>query len=371
MTLGVFKFKKTLLSLIACFLFAVMNVYSQPANTWYRSDAAGFLYEKQASMTGIGYEASVSKYKTGVDNETVVELYKDGIKIEKTISIYGPNARLKQETKEKNGIINEEKQFDEKGYLNKERLFLDDGSIEETRYIYEGFSLLQKVKLKDGKTYITQYRYSADGKLVSIDDNNSVSYGQSKAGPALSLQWNMTDDGVVVYAYDKNGHLAEKSVYKASRLLSLEKNEWLDGALAESILEENSKRIITKYTGTLGSASLPALQQTIVNGKLEETSEYQYDSNRRLVCKLVTKGANTIRTEHAYLLDDNHNEDKEKTRIFVNGKLQKISFYESNEVAYEEIYENEKLAARLYYSDGKKTKEEIIRDGKIIRTGNY
>lgn len=342
-----------------------VEAQSMPGEGWYASDSLGMAYESVSGPKDSAWSLEIAG--RGASRRST--LYKDLVAVRTTVREYGSSGNLQREAVEEKGILSEESTFDADGRPLLARRFLADGVVEETGYGYIDGKLLVKETSRGGKVLETvRYVYSPDGRLVSAKASNGAFYGSGKTVDGVASMWRMGPDGLELRGYDASGRLASVRVYDGVVLKRRETRIWAGNALERSsIVTSDGTTTVTAFEVS-GAAAGSILTLTVERAGLVESRERRaYDDAGRLKRVESEIGGKRASTEYAY--DDQGVLAMEK-RLLERDQALVIHYVSKTEIV-EENYRGDVLFARVSYQDGRRVKEELFKDGVIVRTRTF
>jgi hypothetical protein len=336
-----------------------------PEAGWYLSDPAGLALESIPDPAGYEYSLRVRKQDAAVSSE----LFHDGKTVKTWIRTYGANGFLSREAMETDGLLKEEFMYDAQGHPSMERIFLENGAIEETAYEYASGQLVSRTTTAGGATVSKRtYLYAPDGRLALAREESGSESGTSAARSGASSSWRIGATGLELRTYDATGRLVLISIYDGADRLSQEDHVWKEGTLervtvvlaggtttsTEYVVSGPARGNISAIRVTNSDESVSTEQRTY-NGKGQLASVETYLRDRESV---VTYG---------YGDDD----VLASTTTSVEGVLVSVVRHEASTVRVEELYDSGAMFARVRYEDGRRVLEEMLRDGVVTRTRRF
>jgi len=354
---------------LACLPVRWLGAQAAPASGWYASDQSGMAFEAVSGPAGSEYTLRVSAQEDGQRSE----LFKNGEAVQSWTRSYGPTGFLAREALEKGGSIREEFLYDAAGRPLLERMFLEDGNVEEIAYTYSSGRLASKTTSFAGAIISTMtYRYAPDGRLAlarQTGSEHAVSgFGTSASQKGGSSSWRLVSGGLELRAYDADGRLVSTAVYAGAELISREERTWSEGALRLVVLESaDGTKVITEY-GTDGAAAGAIVAvSTERDGAVVSTERRSYDDEGRVSRIDYSAGDRSSSVENTY--DDEGVLAQAKTSS--GGAIVSLVRYESPTVRVEELYDGGVAFARVRYEDGRRVLEEMLRDGVVVRSRRF
>jgi antitoxin component YwqK of YwqJK toxin-antitoxin module len=336
-----------------------------PADGWYESNGSGIALGPVDGPSGARWTLLVASD----EHATRMTLHQDGVPTRTTLREYGSTGTVERETVEEGVELREESIFDAGGKPSLERRFLPDGVIEETVYEYVDDRLMSKTTRR-GDTQIgtVSYVYASDGRLLSARESAGPFYGSGKTANGGSSTWRKGPDGLELRSYDSTGRLVSIRAYDGAILRSSESRTWVDGMLESSIVRLPGGSTTTTMFANSGSAAGKVLSITIERaGKIVSAERMTYEAKGALSrIETVVNGKVSSREyeydEEGALVVEKRNLDAEQSIVVL---------YETTTTRIEEAYLKGTLFARVRYEDGRRVKEEIFRDGIIVRSRTF
>jgi hypothetical protein len=349
------------------FAAACAGVKAQPLprDGWYASDSLGMVH---GPVSGPG-DAPWTLELAGPGASHRTTLYKEGVAVRTTVRDYGSSGNIRREAVEEEGILVEESAFDDDGRPLTARRFLVDGSVEETSYAYIDGRLLSRRTSIGGEILETMdYSYAPDGRLVSAKASSGAFQGSGKSASGASSMWRKGPDGLELRLYDASGRLAAVRVYDGTILKSDETRTWAGDVLEHSeLVTSDGTKTSTTYAVT-GAAAGSILSISVERGGTTVSSDRRsYDDAGRLLRMESETGGRRAVTEYAY---DDQGILAVERRFLDPGQLLVIR-HESSTDKVEETYREDILIARVAYRDGRRVKEELYKDGIVVRTRTF
>jgi hypothetical protein len=330
---------------------------------WYASNGVGVLGEAIDPS-----EADDHEYVLHISTDNGIEirqLLHDGDEVNRTT--IERSGITTTETEYEDRVLATRRVYDSEGCLTTEELY-DSGELEEFREYEYAEGRLFRRRVFDADSALLQldtYAYWSDGSLRSIlrEDGAVTEYRYS--GGRLDEEWVSRGETEERYVYDRQGRLTDRWLWSAGEITERETREYW-GAGPES----------------------PIKSIVIIAG--EETTTRGYDNRGRLVSREVSReGVVVLQRWLAYsgdLLVQEVERESGETRTweyeYVDQELDKTTYLEGNTVVkvsvhrtesdefdrIDYIYRNGEVALRAYFTDGRRVKEEVLRDGEVILT---
>lgn len=333
-----------------------------PEEGLYSSDSAGLALESITDPSGHEYTLRVRKQDGAIRSEL---FHKD--QLAKTwIRTYNATGVLSREAIEEDGLLREELLFDPQGRPDLERIFLDDGHIEETAYEYASGRLVSRTTSLDGETTSKRtYLYAPDGRLALSREESGTESGSSVARSGGSSAWRVGEGGLELRTYNPDGRLVSIAVYSGAERIRHEERSWNDGSLERVTVEtKGGSTTSTEYVmsgparGEIAAVTVSESARTI------STERRAYDEKGRLKSAATSLRGREIIISYEYSDEDVLVEAKTSE----GGVLASVVRHVTPTVRVEELYDSGALFARVRYEDGRRVLEEMVRDGVVIRT---
>lgn len=342
-----------------------LGAQSAPEEGWYSSDPSGFALESIPNPAAHEYALRVLRQDGAIRSE----LFHKGESVKTWIRTYSPSGFLSRDAMEQDGFLKEEFLYDAQGRPSLERIFLDDGDIEETAYEYASGRLVSKTVSVGGASVSKMtYLYAPDGRLALAREASGDDFGTSEAWTGRSSSWSIGTGGLELRTYDAKGRLVSISLYDGADRRSHEERFWKDGTLERVIVEtKNGSMISTDYVMSGAATGEVAAITAKRNDKVVSTERRAYDGTGRLSRVDASLGGRESAVEYDY--DDDGVLASKRTSV--GGVLASLVHYESPTARVEELYDAGAVFARVRYEDGRRVLEEMLRDGIVVRTRRF
>lgn len=245
------------------------------------------------------------------------------------------------------------------------------GALEEVRlFSYRG-SALQSLSLYlgDGPPLVFRYIYGPDGRLLSLRAEAGELAGSSPSGNA----WYSYADGrgrLLVYSsYGSDGKLLARLSYRAddsgSAAPALELEElyaYEDGRPVSLTVRDIAAQ--TERVLNYDESGRPWREKLSLDGKEISWTERLWDGQGRLSSEslwTLAGGDETVAYEYG------ESGELSAERRSKGGLPVLVRLYEADGVVVEELYDKGLLFARVWKKDGRAFKEQIVRDGAVLR----
>ncbi len=198
-----------------------------------------------------------------------------------------------------------------------------------------------------------------DGRLIRADNA-----GQFRSGKKTVL-WVLADGVLWLRSYDSEGRLESILSYGGTELLSEERNFWNGTVLEKSELRDFTSATLTRREFL--PSGLIAAETGLRQERILYEEWYSYDDEGRLELRVRKEGGIVIRVEREYggegmLLSE---------KRLVDGIVTLLTVWTAEKEYQEEHYARGTLFARVFYSDGEKKREELFKDGVLVRERSF
>lgn len=348
-----------------CIILTHATAQAAPQEGWYTSDPAGLALDSIPDPASYEYALHVKK-QDGIFRS---ELFRNGNVIKTWLRTYGASGLLSREAMEQDGILKEEYLYDAQGRPGTERIFLDNGDIEEAAYEYASGRLVSKTTSLGGAIISKRtYLYAPDGRLALAREASGNESGTSAARSGGSSSWRIGETGLELRTYDATGRLVLISVYKGAEKLSHEVRSWKDGALERVTVETTGGSTTSTEYILSGPARGEIMAILITKGDKPVSAERRaYDEEGRLASVDTSMRGRATVVVYGYVADG----ALATTTTSIDGALVSVVRHETPAVRVEELYDSGAVFARVRYEDGRRVLEEMLRDGVVIRTRRF
>ncbi|HUX49262.1 MAG TPA: hypothetical protein VMW73_00590 [Spirochaetia bacterium] len=387
------NYAASLLALFAAVLIPGTAV-AQTGITWYHSDSLGFLFKplvpqpEDASALPDGYVAGVQKSA----GEQALALYSDRVLDQRTVTKFGTDGTREATTVYRGTDLFHETRYSKSGDVISETYYADGLPATRTTFEYAGGLPLSATtytftRSADGAEVATpawkdSYSYypgssGADGKLAGPSVTGHTAAGALRevtrtytdgrirvsrydySGTRVTEEWQGGESTGILNRYDSRGRTSARENWSAGKLLSREQFVYNShDQLVSSHLENMSSGEVTDRQYEAGKVTEEKLLQ---KGVLASTSTFQYEQGR-LISSTMHEGRKVDRYTYTY----DASGKKETESHYLDGELVEVIHYTTGG-SYTERYRNGKLVLRTYYEGERRTREELIRDGKVVR----
>jgi len=376
-------------------LFATTS--SEAEIRYFESDAGGFPINLLA-----GRPENAPEYLLEVETlpeKILKRLYKNGEEVESRIRITYFNPTLRQQSIIPNPTVNtdiatnKESDYRERAFhesiirnsiLVEESFFASDGAVleeyiyasvdgsfvEKRHYAYKRNRLIEVRSYDGGDQELGHlvYRYDAYGRLAELEASGSFGEGGSGLVPAetgILAAWTSgaKQSDLVFTAYDDRGRPRIAEERKGRKLIRREIFSYAkSGRVASSINQdiETGIREERSYDEAGRAVLVVAAKDGVVISRIERS----YDAENRIVTERLILGKDSFYRVMVYGESQEPIAEEERK----NEVLAKFITRPSPKDRIEELFDGGLLFVRVYYFEGKKTKEEFISEGKVVRT---
>ena len=253
------------------------------------------------------------------------------------------------------------------GRLSHETLFADGAAAEELAYGYSG-GMLRSVESRSPASgdvlWSTQYRLSPAGLLRSATRTGiePEAAAFSFSGSRLADETLESDKHVVVLRYDGAGRRVVWEVLGKTRLLRGTYSDF-DRETGKLLRERDLRGAdfrVERFFDDRGNV----VTEREYQGETEiATLAHRYDAEDRLVAT-ERRGEKGIElATFGYGPDGELAWEEHRLR----GALESRIVYTGRGSRYEEVVQSDRLSIRVYYEGEEKVREEVLRDGKVLR----
>ncbi len=354
---------------LALALVLVSRFLTAQGTAFYASDEAGMAFEEIPSFRTADHEYFLEVSRQA-GKETRVLRSADGRELKSWICEMGDSGRPALMSYAEGGKLTRRERYDGKGFLVAEEVYEGGGVSQRIDYSWaDGRLTAATARGGDGLIlYSDSYLYSTSGSLREMRrtyaDGRIESAGADSLGGKTLRSW-QSDSGVTRFTnYALDGRPSAIETWReGAPLLSEERRRSADGGL--DILEDTTRG--TRTEREYGKQGRLATETTFQGKKLIVETIYAYDPEGRLSEKTISAGASVERVIYAY---DGAGNLAEETH-YVDGELQKKIITIAPGKTRTELYRLGSLYVRYTSVDGRKRSEEIIVDGKVVRSREF
>jgi antitoxin component YwqK of YwqJK toxin-antitoxin module len=357
----------------AALAFCLLVALLAPTRSWgdgefFRSNALGMLLGPAGSAPDAQDRPDYLLKRFGRPGMETRVLSKAGKETRRWERSLGPGGRVMGQTETVDGQPVSLQNWDQAGNIVEERRFANGKPAERIRYAYDG-NRLSKIEYddQDGKPgRRDEYLYGAAGELREVrrlwPDGRRSASRYATVGGLLLEEYHSQAGADMLVRFDRQGRPAERRDWKEKSLFS--STAYAYDGLTGPLLEErvslpvSGRRIVRRFDAGgrmieeetfAAERSLGKVSQKYENGRLAvrrqigpggvQESAFSYDADGRLSVETLKDGASILK----------------KTTYLANGERA------------EELYRQGRLVLRLYIRAERVVREEIIRDGEVIR----
>ena len=297
-------------------------------------------------------------------------LFSFGEQIRREVTTFRPQGGTALVERYQEGSLAERTEYDLRGRPAVLEEYNGGRLSRRTTYEYSGENLALARVFSGDETllYEDRYLYSASGALREVErveaDGSRRLSDYTFGDGSLVREWHGSEEAGELVLYDQRGRLVGRRSYVGTEAALLVEYSYA-GPEATNPATSRTQNIprgettLTRYT----PEGLTEYEEVTRDGAVVQTRTYRY-SQGRLVERTTTRDG--VSETLAYEYDEEGNRVAES--ILVNGTLQLRTEF-ADEGYVEERYRDGELFLRVYYGpDDNRLREEIIRDGEILRT---
>jgi antitoxin component YwqK of YwqJK toxin-antitoxin module len=262
------------------------------------------------------------------------------------------------------------------GDLMEEDRYTKGKLTQKSLYTYSASRVTRvRVLSADGALlYKKDYFYTSRGSLREVRETGGKEGGETtrdsafiggRSGP--SEEWNRNGDDLFISRFDDRGRTVETEHHTGKELVSREDFTYQKDSnnLLSSVekLPAEGKTVARTYD----SAGRVQTESVAVGGKVTEETSYTRDDKGRVLRKLQ-RSANGL-AEWRFTLDQDGKTTREE--YYLRGALEKVTLYGSDDARTEQLYQGGVLFMKVYYEGGRRTREEVYADGKVVKERKY
>jgi antitoxin component YwqK of YwqJK toxin-antitoxin module len=208
---------------------------------------------------------------------------------------------------------------------------------------------------------VLDYLYAKNGSLLRVNENPGSAGARAAGGYFESAQrlrlWFLGPDGRSTLGYD-GGQLFETLLFKGDTCLKQDFSRFLNGKLVSALSSEgdgsDSKNRLERFYDDNGQLIKEIIRDD--EGNVIETDYYYYNDARKMIRSLSLRLKERLETTFSY----NAKGDLLGVNYFRDGAQLKRETYDGSGSRVDEILRDGAVAARVYYLNDRKVKEEII-----------
>lgn len=248
-------------------------------------------------------------------------------------------------------------------------LYENAEAVERTELEYAEGRLLARRRYRGGELRTTEYfRYWADGTLrvVRRISERGATVEYRYRGGRLDEEWLVAGATTERTRYDAAGRIASRSRWEEDELVEREEREyWGEGSddpLRRVVVVADGSETVSRYdeSGRLLGSSVAR------DGEVASDRTRVFEDGL-LVEEREHSGGVTKVWRYSYDGDELVEE-----RFFEDDELVKITDYRVEGFSrLETLYRDGEQALRVYYDGRERAREEVVRDGEVIRTRSF
>jgi antitoxin component YwqK of YwqJK toxin-antitoxin module len=271
------------------------------------------------------------------------------------------------------GLLAEERSFDRKGRTASESFYLE-GRLErrvEYRYGPQGLEEAHTYDPQGALLSRERYELGPRGELRRVTREAAGAPPQSLAMTGTGgrrFEDRLASGGYeLVERYDPRGRLDSSQVLRSGKPGEVLRNSYGPN-LEHPRSTERSDPASSTRTVTRFDASGRLVEQVTFQGekRVEEWS-YGYDSGGHRTQATRRSAQGTEVWNYSY--DDSGRLRREESRV--HGELVKVTSFREDDIRIEELYREGSPFLRVTYVAGRKTREEVLSAGQVIRVREF
>jgi hypothetical protein len=365
------RFPRTPALLLAVILSAstVLSAQDAPAIRYYISNELGMALEE------IGwYRREEFPY--------ILVVRKEGSRETRTLLYEGQELRRWEHGAEEQRIyrgseLEQRLRYDRQNRLIEDQLYTGGLLSRRTVYYYNR-EVLERTETFDADgllLYRDFYRLSPDGQLLRVtredrqqQQSQRLALGVGARGAAEERYGNSREQRI--NRYDRQGRLVEREYWYGGELMEREHFEYRGEAdiRESSQLEEFSLERTTRR-GYDDEGRVVLIEVTDGDGQTERIVHAR-DGQGRIV-ETTKRGPRGIEN---WLFEYGPGEEPVREEYRVRGSLERITLYSEQgkeRFRVEELYREGRLFMRVHYRADQKVKEEVLKNGEVVRVREY
>jgi YD repeat-containing protein len=267
--------------------------------------------------------------------------------------------------------------YDSQNRLIEDRLYSGGLLSSRTAYYYSR-DVLERTETfgPDGLLlYRDFYKLSPDGQLRRVTREDP----QQQQAQRLALGEGARGAGEERYGdsreqrinrYDRQGRLVEREHWYGGQLMERERFAYRgeEDILERSRLEEFSPERTTRRSYD-AEGRVVLIEATDRDGRIERTVHVR-DGQGRIV-ETTRRGPGGIEN---WLFEYDAGKEPVREEYRVRGSLERVTLYSAEgeeRLRVEELYRDGRLFMRVHYRSGQKVKEEVLKNGEVVRVREY
>lgn len=355
---------------VAMLVVSVLSVGLVSAQELYRSNAAGMRLERipRSSMSLHRYVVEYER-REGLETE---RFFEDGKLLREFRRAAGPGTTVREEEYSGEALV-AVRLLDAEGRDVSEELYSDGELSERREYRYRDGRVVRRLVFNsEGEQYRSdEYRYGSGGALSQVRSVDADGVGRTAYYAAL--------DGRLIEEYHELPQLSIRVRYLRNGLPS-DRTEFRNNELSLSVLYEYDAAHESTLTATRetdhergtetvrrynldGEIAEEAVYQ---DGRLQTGFQYSYDEGLLVERRGIGRAAAELETYE-------YDEEGELllVRFLSGGVVRRERSYLDNGAYTDLLYRGGEAVLRTHYSDDRRIREEVIRDGLVVRTREF
>ncbi|GAB6089509.1 hypothetical protein [Spirochaeta dissipatitropha] len=219
--------------------------------------------------------------------------------------------------------------------------------------------------------YRDSFVYRDEGALRQVErrypDGTSRSSQYSFHSGVLRDELHRLPDGsMLLVRFDSGGRINQERIIRNETIVEQTVFHYENSAIrqplrSETDLFERNRRILRNY-----EAGLIVSEMEYAGNDLLKESGWEYSEERRIIRRWTEKAGQREVREFAYAEDGSLSEE----RLLIDSELQEIRSYEGQSEILE-MYRRSEAVLRVYFSEGRRIREEVLHAGEIIRVREF
>ena len=339
------------------FLIIAPLIFSQQ---YYKSNNLGMELATITKYRVDEFEYYLEKFKE--ENKEIKILYKEFVCVKETELYYSDNGVVEKEIIKEDGIKTE-KRYKDSLLQREEVINLNDQTGYVKNYKYKPNLLIDTVEefsLGGKRQSSVIYERDSKGRIASVirtiypenskEKEEQISKYRFEDQNILE-EWHGNSELIGNFTYYRNGRISEILRTDKGEKIS-EKKYFYDQDLnfrIEEFVYETEEKIIKEFD----SGGYLLEEEVYIGKKFVFKINDFYDDDKNLIRRIKVLPEGVERYIYEYSGDDLSFE-----RLYFNGKLAKEKVYLEDNVHYEDYYDNGERVLRIYYKDDEKTSVE-------------
>lgn len=353
-------------------LFALSFSGAEPE--YFVSDSNGTAYEKISKYRTAGSSYSLKVERTS-NLETRILSKNNGQEENRRLIEYSDANIIKEEKIYKGGRLILTSSYDASGRLAREYFQPASGLPADAilvDYFYLG-DLLASIVTKDGNGKIKSSKkvlYDKLGRPLEVREQSGqqgeigTSAGLMTAQARPLVEWRNDPDGRYIRRFDQKGRLVSSILYHQASLLSRESRSYNDDSSIPGYISIEEPTDFKKTESWFDKSGNKIREIVSIKSLRFSLADYAWNAEGRLVLVATVEKNIPGSISYEYDVSGRLIREEHTTRTRVDSV---VLYGESGERTIE-LYDADLVFARIFYKEDKKIKEEIIRDGNVVRT---